>query len=344
MEGHVDLKKQEEGTSVAPISEENETGMSPPERKRASARNYNNLGWWLGGFFIGFVMGLAVSLTYGWVFDPHPLSTNPADLNRRDKEVYLRLIAVSYFYNRDEARAKTRLNALAYPDPPQAAAALTEQFIDQRGDIRDIVALVALADALGQTSGKMAAFQASPTPTVTSTPTHAPTVTPRPASTPTPRASTSTPTTTPTSTSTRIPTAAASPTPSRTLTPTSTPTPGPDAPYGVAQSVPLCDTTNGGLLRIYIRDRLGSGVPGVELAIHWVEGQDKLFTGFKPDIDPGYADFQMKPGEIYQIQPVSVGTAGRLPEVNIKPNLCPDLPTGVAPSWQIVFQQGAGGP
>jgi hypothetical protein len=111
----------------------------------------------------------------------------------------------------------------------------------------------------------------------------------------------------------------------------------------VVQSVPLCDATNGGLLRIYIRDRLGVGVPGVELVIHWVEGQDKLFTGFKPDIDPGYADFQMKPGEIYQIQPVSVGTAGRMPEVNIKPNLCPDLPAGAAPSWQIVFQQGAGG-
>jgi hypothetical protein len=347
LEGNVDLKKQEEGTSVAPISEENETEMSRPERKRASARNYHHLGWWLSGFFIGFIIGLAVSLTYGWVFDPHPLPTSPADLTQRDKEVYLQLIAISYLYNRDETRAQTRLNALAYPDSPQAAAGLAEQLIDQRRDIRDIVALVALANMLDQTSGKMAAFQASPTPTSTSTPTPAPTPTPRPTSTPTSRAPTATPTSSPTapptSTSTRTPTATASPTPSRTLTPTSTPTPGPDAPYGVVQSVPLCDATNGGLLRIYIRDRLGIGVPGVEIIIHWVEGQDKLFTGFKPDIDPGYADFQMKSGEIYQIQPVSVGTAGRLPEVTIKPDLCPDLPAGAAPSWQIVFQQGAGG-
>jgi len=78
--------------------------------------------------------------------------------------------------------------------------------------------------------------------------------------------------------------------------------------------------------------------------LSWPGGKDKLFTGFKPDVDPGYADFQMKPGEIYQIEPVGVGTAGRIPEINISPNdLCPDLPTGVAPSWQIVFQQGAGG-
>ena len=83
-------------------------------------------------------------------------------------------------------------------------------------------------------------------------------------------------------------------------------------------------------------------MPGVEITVTWPGGKDKLFTGFKPDIDPGYADFEMKPDETYQIEPVGVGTTGRIPEVKLNSELCPNLP--VAPSWQIVFQQGAGGP
>jgi hypothetical protein len=98
------------------------------------------------------------------------------------------------------------------------------------------------------------------------------------------------------------------------------------------------------LLRIYIRDRLGVGVPGVELTINWPGGTDTVFTGFKPDIDPGYADFQMKPDETYQVTLVGVGTAGRPPEFEVSKSLCPALPVGTNPAWQIVFKQGAGGP
>jgi hypothetical protein len=120
-------------------------------------------------------------------------------------------------------------------------------------------------------------------------------------------------------------------------------TPGSNALFGVAQSVILCeDTTIGGLLRIYVRDRLGKGVPGVEIAVSWATGKDTFFTGFKPDIDPGYADFQMEPGRIYQIELISVETDDETSEINIdNDTLCPNLPDGVDPSWQIVFQQGA---
>jgi len=289
------------------------------------------------------------------VLDPRPLPVRPADLNAHDKEVYLRLIAAAYSHRRDEGRARDRLASLAYPDPVQAVVELAERYIEQESDVRDIIALVTLADALGQTSSPMVVFLATPTPAPTSTPTPAPTPTPRPTQTPTPLVPdpTATPTLTKTPTRTATPTSTISPTPTPTRTPTSTrtatpsrtPTPGPDAPLGLAQFVPLCDNTSGGLLRIYIRDRLGIGVPGVEIVVSWSGGKDNLFTGFKPEIDPGYADFQMEPDEIYQVELVGEGTAGQIPEVNIARNeLCPDLPAGVAPSWQIVFQQGAGGP
>jgi hypothetical protein len=322
------------------------TPPNSPQRTRASAKKKknNNWGWWIGGFLFGFFIGLVMSLFYGWVLDPRPVPTTPADLEAHDKDVYLRLIASSFFHNSDADCLRTRLTSLTFPDPAGAVKDLAERSIDQNEDVRDIIALVTLADVLGQSSSKMMVYKATPTPAPTSTPTPAPTPTPRPTHTPTPRfTATATPTRTPTSTQTPTSTPTRTPRPTSTPTSTRTPTPGPNAPFGVAQSVALCDETGGGLLRIYIRDRVGAGVPGVEIAISWPGGTDTVFTGFKPDIDSGYADFQMKLGETYQIELVGVGTAGQPPQVELTKSLCLNLPDDTLPSWQIVFEQGAGG-
>ena len=306
------------------------------------------------------MVGLALSLSYGWVLDPRSLPARPADLSTHDKEIYLRLIAAAFNHDRDEQKAGARLAALAsanHPDPEMMLVNLTERYILEERDVRDTIALVALADALGRTSGAMAAFLATPTPEPTSTPTPAPTPTPRPTQTPTPltpiptATSTPTPSRTPTPsqtpTSTQTPGPTRTPTSTRTQTPTpvststQTPTPGPASPFGLAQSTPLCDETEGGLLRIYIRDRLGAGVPGVEIMVRWSGGRDSFFTGLKPDVDPGYADFQMRPGETYQVELVSLETVGQIPEINLSSeDLCPNLLASTVPSWQIVFQQG----
>ncbi len=114
----------------------------------------------------------------------------------------------------------------------------------------------------------------------------------------------------------------------------------------MAQSVVLCadNVTNGGLLRIYVRDRLAVGIPGVKITIIWSGGEDTLFTGFKPEIDPGYADFQMEPAQLYEIKLTNVEFRGKVPEVMIdNSTLCPDLPDNINPSWQVVFKQGVGG-
>lgn len=309
--------------------------MPPETSRRVSAKKRRDGGWWLGGFLFGFVIGLVLSLVYGWVLDPHPLPIRPADLRLADKEIYLRLIAAAFFHERDEERAQARLASLEQPEVGQLLVHVTERYIIEERDPRDIIAFVTLADALNLTTNPMVAFLATPTPTPTSTPTLAPTPTPRPTQTPTPA------TPIPTATSTRRPTQTPTPRPTRTATPTITPTVGPDSPFGVAQSVVLCDETSGGLLRIYVRDRLGVGVPGVEIMVSWAGGEDRLFTGFKPDIDPGYADFQMEPAERYQIKLVSVAAEGAVPEVSLSSeNPCDNLPARVDPSWQIVFEQG----
>lgn len=314
--------------------------MPPQPGRGLPARKPSDTGWWIGGFLFGFAVGLALSLTYGWVLDPQPLPVQPADLRQRDKEFYIRLIAVAFAHNQNLEQARARLNSLAEPDINGLIVGLTERYIIENRDVRDIMALVKLSDALGQTSVPMLAFLATPTPKPTATPSPAPTPTPRPTRTPTPRV-TPTPKPSPTRTATSTPTLTQTPT--RTPTPTDTPTPGPNAPFGVAQSVLLCDKTLSGLLRIYVRDRLGQGVPGVAITVDWAGGQDKLFTGFKPEIDSGYADFQMEPDERYQVKLVSVAMVDQTPaEVTISgENLCADLPAGTIPSWQIVFQQGA---
>lgn len=358
----------------------------PGRRLRASARKNNDKWWWIGGFLAGFMIGLVMSLTYGWILDPRPLPITPADLKAEDKELYLKLIAAAYAHDNDEARARERLTALEDSDIENTVANLTEYYINQNGDIRDVRPLVGLSGALGQTSGAMLPFIATPTPLPTATLTPAPTSTPRPTHTPTPVTPTLTPTSTPTrvptntptpltpiptdtptrtpsptptktatptrtpiltntptKTPTRTPTITPTATPSRTPTPTNTPTPGPDAPFGVAQSVVLCEenATNGGLLRIYVRDRLDAGVAGVEISVTWSGGQDSFFTGFNPEIDPGYADFQMDMDQRYQVELINADFAGETPEIIIdKDTLCPGLSNGINPSWQIVFKQG----
>lgn|GEM_PF-638745 len=347
------LKGKEDSSGNAKTENVRTTPASPSQRTvRTSAKQKSDRGWWVGGFLVGFAIGLALSLTYGWVLDPRPRPIGPDDLRAQDKELYLLLIALAFAHDEDEAKAQARLATLEDVDIEGSIVALTERYIEEENDVRDIMALISLSRAMGQTTSVMAAFIATPIPVPTSTSTLAPTPTPRPTQTPTPltpiptATSTRTPrpspttTSTPTQTSTRLPTR--TPTPSRTPTSTNTPTPGPDAPFGVAQSVVLCDdTTKVGLLRIYVRDRLNAGVPGVKVTITWSGGQDTLFTGFKPEIDPGYADFEMEPGQRYQIELANVETIGEIPDITIDSDtLCPNLPDDVDPSWQIVFQQG----
>lgn len=342
-------EQEEEPTDLTTTEESPVLPALPPDRGRITIRSTpkseSDKWWWLGGFLFGFAVGLALSLTYGWVLDPRPVPISPADLASYDKKLYIRLIAVAYAHNQDEAQARERLARLDLADTGQAVIDLTEQYIEKERDVRDIKALVALSRALGPTTSLMIPFVATPTPPPTATPTPAPTPTPRPTPTSTPL--TPIPTATATPTSTRTPTATATPTLTRTptaaptATPSRSPTPGPNDPFGVAQSVPLCDEA--GLLKIYVRDRLGNGVSGVKIIVRWSGGDDAFFTGFKPDVDPGYADFRMEPGERYRIELAGVNQAGPVPEIMpTKEELCPDLAAEAVPSWQVVFQQGAG--
>jgi hypothetical protein len=274
--------------------------------------------FWIGGFLAGFVAGLALSLTYAWVIAPPPVSdTTPAALNPDDKEIYMVLIAAAYIADGDLERMNIRLAQLEDPDIEKTVVGLAERYINEGRDARDIRALARLSDALGGTSAAMRPFIATPT----GTPTRTPTPTPYP------------PTLTPTRVARHTPTPARTPTPRRTATAGSAPV------YGVAQSTALCDPATDGLLRVYVRDRSGKGMPGVQVVVNWPGGEDRFFTGFQPEADPGYADFQMEPGDAYEVELAELESD--VAEVGADlASLCPDLPASVHTSWQVVFQAG----
>jgi hypothetical protein len=275
--------------------------------------------FWIGGFLAGFLVGLSLSLAYTWVIDPPPLSdTTPAVLNPHDKDIYTVLIAADYAASGDLDRAQQRLAGLEDPDIENTIVVMAERYINESRDARDIRALARLADALGGTSAAMRPFIATQTSTPTLT------------STPTPQL----PTATPTRVVPDTPTPTLTPTPRRTSTSESV------VAFEVAQSTAVCDPTTNGLMRIYVRDRAGKGVAGVQVLVNWPGGEDRFFTGFKPEADPGYADFDMELGEVYQVELANVSSDVIQGVGSELANLCPDLPTGIRPSWQIVFQAG----
>lgn len=290
--------------------------------------------WWLGGFLAGFIVGFILAFGYTRLVPYTPFVT-PAQLDPGDKEIYLVLIAAAYRFDNDLEKAMGRLARLKEPNINQTIATLAEKYIATGADVNDIRSLVGLATALGETRGAWMVYLITPTFTPTTTPTPTITLTFTPSPTPT-----LVPTSTPTAQNT--PTATHTPTVNATITLRPTPTPGPDAPFGLAQSVALCDNSADGILRVYVRDRHGNGVSGVEVLVSWPGGQDKFFTGLKSENDTGYADFKMEAGQIYQIELLSV-PASVVKDINIAADtLCPNIPDGIAPSWQVVFQQGAG--
>lgn len=282
---------------------------------------------------LGLLIGLALSLTYVWLLNPIQVyGSTPADLKPRLKEDYVVLVASAYAVDDDLDKAQKRLAELGDPEAGRTVARLAQQYIAAGRSVKETRSLAKLSAALGITSSSLLVYISTPTPTNTTPPTKTPTATPkRPTNTPTPAPP---PSKTPTP---RPPTVTASPTRTQTPTPPRpTPTKAPETAFEVAELRPICSRGDG-LLEVYVRDVAGKGLSGVEMAITWAGNENRFFTGLKPEIDPGYADFQMEAGVIYRL------TLAADPNLAIE-NLgdktdCPDLSEKEIPSWKVVFNK-----
>jgi len=116
-------------------------------------------------------------------------------------------------------------------------------------------------------------------------------------------------------------------------TPSPTSTRKSELSFRLLESVDLgCGEFPEGLIMVYVQDSEGSGIPNVELKVSGPEGEDLFYTGLKPLVDVGYADFAFFiPGE-YNVQ-VTEGSS-QVARVTAKP-----CGRGSHRAWRVVFQR-----
>jgi hypothetical protein len=96
---------------------------------------------------------------------------------------------------------------------------------------------------------------------------------------------------------------AASPTPTITLLPTRTFTPTPGSLFALKSEELNCDSIlKTPLIVVQAYDAAGQGVPGLQVVVSWEGGESRFFTGLKPELGLGYADFSMDPGVVYTLR------------------------------------------
>jgi hypothetical protein len=89
-------------------------------------------------------------------------------------------------------------------------------------------------------------------------------------------------------------------------------------------------------MQVSIIDKRRHQMPGVEIHLSWAGGEEIFFTGLKPEIADGYADYVMTAGVVYALR---VGATGE-PVVNLTAPACPESngQTYVG-GLKLVFQQ-----
>jgi len=101
-----------------------------------------------------------------------------------------------------------------------------------------------------------------------------------------------------------LPTAIFTATPHATRSPTSTP----GAPFELVNQSTFCEPTQPGLLQVFLVNGAFKPAPGVELVITWFGGEEHFFTGLKPEMGYGYADYKMTENTEYALSLSAGGT------------------------------------
>ena len=288
--------------------------------------------WYL---LTGLIIGIGLGLLYAWVVRPvQYTNTAPNSLRADAKDQYRAMIAAAYMANGDLLRARARLELLQDADLYRTLAEQAQRTLADGSSPQEARALGILAVALGQapatpvqaatTTITETLISTSPTiasPTLAATSPISPTGELLPLSAPTETVQVATiapPATNPSSTGTSGSSTEAThtPRPSSTPLPTRTATPTQGAPYVLDRQELVCNPDlPQGLLQVQVYDAAGQPVPGVEAVLNWEGGENRFFTGLKPEINPGYADYQMTPGVVYTLRLAEGG--------QIIPNLTP---------------------
>lgn len=244
----------------------------------------------------GFILGLGVGLIYSLFIQPvNYTDIAPSMLDPAAKDHYRSLIAIAYNADQDIVRARARLALLRDDDPFRALAEQAQRWLAEGKSADEARALGILAVSLAQAQ---ATILAPPTanipatnPMVVETANLAETETPISA---TPHSASVVP---PVEGENINPTQLINPSPSPQLTATVA------LHFQLSKRESVCDPTRSqNLIQVYTWDANGVEAPGVEIVVNWEGGENHFFTGLKPEMGAGYADFNMTPGITYTLR------------------------------------------
>lgn len=258
-------------------------------------------GWILLG--ISFILGIAGGLYYAWNINPVAyVDAAPSSLRQDFQSDYITLIAASYAATGELDRAQVRLSIFSLDDLGSYLGRLAQNRLAEGRPESEARALAMLAAAVGEGPPALP-------------------ITPSPSE----------------SASTGEPSVTSSPSPSNTPSPMRPPTSTPGAPFELIEQEKVCDPSLGGpLLQVRILDALSEGVPRMSILVIWDSGQEKFFTGLKPELGLGFADFVMTEGVIYTLQ---VSDADRL-VTGLTSELCTSEEGELYPgAWLLTFQR-----
>lgn len=255
-------------------------------------------------FFLAAAAGLAGGLYYTWMVEPvEYYDTWPETLRSRDKALYLALIGDLYAQEGDLSRAEARLAELDVAADGPTLAGFIEVYLDGGGRPEEVRSLAHLAEALGASGGVLLVFAAEPTAAPPSTAAVAASLRPVAAAT----------------------------------EPVVSPTPAPS--FELVEKTALCASPGqAGHIGVWAQDAQGQPLAGIKVVVSWPAGQDRFYTGLRPERGAGYADFEMAPAIVYEVYLADYkGDAAQELTADLPPGLCQ---AGVeAIDWWLTFQQ-----
>lgn len=255
---------------------------------------------------LALLAGLGLGLVYSWIISPARIvDAEPVALRADFKDQYRAVIAAAYSATGNLARAQARLSLLGDPDPVEALNAQAQRMLASGaggasgagaangGQFEHPDQVAALALALDGEPGRV--LPATPTAEVARAFDATVTVTSPLPSPELPVVLTETPEVLEIEPTPTI--SAATPRPTRTPVPTL------GAPFALTGQETLCDSNlPDGLLQVLVLNSNRRQLAGVEIVVTWNGGKEQFFTGLKPELGNGYADFIMTPEVTYSIQ------------------------------------------
>lgn len=252
---------------------------------------------------ITLLSGFGLGLAYSWLISPVTyVDASPAILRVDFKDQYRSVIAASYASTQDLPRARARLQLLGDVDPVGEISAQAQRMLASGEPFESVRPLAQLATDLQQGFASIPSTN-KPIAELINTPVIETPFIEEPISTATFIFEE------PTLSFEQTLVIPQQPLTTSTPRPTSRPNPGAGAPFSLVGQDTICDSsTKEGLLQVILMDSRRRQVPGIKIIVTWNQGEDHFFTGLKPELGNGYADFMMKADNVYSVRVVEGGS------------------------------------